>query len=297
MTGIVVMALALVVGRGQFHPSEVLHALTEIGPCATVAAAGLVMIQILLLATRLWAVFPGAPRPSWPRVAYGFCVGQLLNNVIRRSGDVAKVLLVASPASRPGPGRAETAGVVVFDKVVDLTVLSVAFAWAGRGTAIPASGTWSTLAIVAVLGAVMGAALVLRKQSAIVARVVAGMRVARDPRRLAAVAAMAMASWSAEIVALHVLASMLGFDLGVADAVRCLVLLNLGVAIPLSAANLGTFEVSLAFGLHAAGLSLDEGLAIGAAYHVIQLLAIVLCASSLALVRRSWSTAFEPEVS
>jgi uncharacterized membrane protein YbhN (UPF0104 family) len=292
LTAVVLAAIAVVLVRGvKIDPSEVLHALAELGPGAIALAAVLVVCQGLLLMTRLWSLFPTEPRPSWPRVAYGFCVGQLVNNFIRRPGDILKVLLIAgSPPT--GPSRAETVGVVVVDKLVDLAVLFSVLAWVGTGTvAFPVS-------LVVVIGFItLAAVAVLRQRSALVARIVAGMHSARDPRRLAAAAVMAMASWSAELAAIHYLASALGFDLGFADAVRVIVMLNLGVAIPLSAANLGTFEVAIGLGLHAAGMSFADGLAIATAYHAIQILAITLWTFVLAIVRRLAPAAFEPEAS
>jgi hypothetical protein len=132
--------------------------------------------------------------------------------------------------------------------------------------------------------------LVLGRRSGLIRRLAEGMRAVRNPRQLAGAAAMAFCSWSAEIVALHYLAAALGFDLGFAAAVRVLVMLNLGIAIPVSVANLGTYEATVAIGLHAAGMTLTEGVAIGAAYHVIQILGVALFAAGFGIAKQTAPT-------
>jgi hypothetical protein len=59
------------------------------------------------------------------------------------------------------------------------------------------------------------------------------------------------------------------------EAFWVLVVLNLGIAVPISVANLGTFEASMAFGLSRLGLSFSEGLVLAGMHHFIQLVAMV----------------------
>jgi uncharacterized membrane protein YbhN (UPF0104 family) len=288
------LVLALAGGTGV-RGHVVLASLRQLGFGAAALAAGFVMVQILLLATRLWFLAPG--RPSWGRVTYGFALGQLLNNVVRRSGDVAKVLLIADP-TRPELGRAEVAGLLVIDKAVDLAVLGALLAAVGLGQLDPFGGaTWWHATLGGIVVAAIVAAVLLRRRSPLVARVFAGMRAGRDPVKLAGAAALALASWSAEICALRLLAGALGYEVGFADGVRTLVMLNLGIAVPLSAANIGTFEAAIAIGLVAAGLCLEDAVAIGAAYHLVQILAITVWAATGAITRRLLAPRVEPEAS
>ncbi len=277
--------IAIVIARGHVQPSALVEPLTRLGGGAAGLAIGCVMLQLALLATRLWIVFPAASRPSWPRVARAFAIGQLLNNFLRRAGDVLKLLLL-------GGNRSEVVGVLVSDKVIDLVVLCVLVACAGA--TVPVGGWWLAAAAIATAVAIV----VVRRRSPMAARLLHGMSALRDPRRLGAAAWLAVASWSAEIAALHCLAGALGYDLSIADAVRALVLMNVATAVPLSVANLGTFEAGIAVALHAAGMSLAEGVAVGAAYHAIQILATALSALVGAVAYRRWPAPFaQPEVS
>jgi LPXTG-motif cell wall-anchored protein len=61
---------------------------------------------------------------------------------------------------------------------------------------------------------------------------------------------------------------------------------NLGIVFPISIANLGPFEVSIAMGLGLAGVTFSTGLAIGTAYHGLQILGIALLALASIVVKR-----------
>ncbi len=83
------------------------------------------------------------------------------------------------------------------------------------------------------------------------------------------------------------LARAAGSPLSVPAAVGVLVVLNVGIAVPVSFANIGTFEAAAAFGLTRAGVPVAHALAIALLHHVIQVACVVLSAALGSLMARA----------
>jgi uncharacterized membrane protein YbhN (UPF0104 family) len=71
-----------------------------------------------------------------------------------------------------------------------------------------------------------------------------------------------------------VLSSPLGVHLSLAQAIVGLLVLNLGIAIPVSVANVGAYEAATVVGLAPFGVPAGQALALGAMHHAVQLATI-----------------------
>jgi len=60
-----------------------------------------------------------------------------------------------------------------------------------------------------------------------------------------------------------------------------LVLLNVGISVPISVANVGPYEAALAFGLRQAGVPLSSAVVLATVHHALELLAIGLVSAGL----------------
>jgi hypothetical protein len=86
------------------------------------------------------------------------------------------------------------------------------------------------------------------------------------------------AGWVAELVVMVALGAGLGLHLSALQVLRGLVVLNLGIIVPVSVANVGVYEAATVAGLAPAGVSTASAVALGALHHAVQLLAAVVAA-------------------
>jgi len=278
--------LATIPGHG------VIEILGRFSAVVLVSALVLALLQNVFQATRLWILLPGATRLPWWSVVRSFSWGQVVNNFVpARAGDVLKIALVrqlahgattVSPAAdSPGaPTIASVAGsVLIADKVVDIGSLFLlaaveAPAWLRHlsvGTRIlPSRLVWVMVAAVALSSAYM----FRRYASARVRRTVSDLfrgssRLIRLRSVLPALAC-GTAAWMTEAAIMMLLSSSTGIHLTLSSALGVLVVLNIGIAIPISFANVGTFETAVAFGLIRLGNPLPESLSVATVHHLVQ---------------------------
>jgi SAM-dependent methyltransferase len=95
-------------------------------------------------------------------------------------------------------------------------------------------------------------------------------------------------AWLSEATILRVLATRLGFDVSIARAIGVLVVLNLGIAVPLTFANLGTFEAAIVFALGLYGVPASNALAVATVHHAVQAACAIGLPALLAFAARFW---------
>ncbi len=257
--------------------------------------------------TRLWVLLPGPRRASWFDVFRAFNWGQLVNNYVpARAGDILKVALIraVAPDTRVGDESANTprepaaiarasaasiaGSVLIADKIADIgslfgLILLLAPGWLGQMTR-PSWLSTRLVVLVALALTVASTLLLTRLVSArarhVLLEVVRGSSQLLKIRSFASALLFGAAAWLAESATLMTLVSAVGGRLSPAQALGVLVILNLGIAIPVSVANVGTFEAALTFGLTRLGLAAPIALAVATMHHVIQ----VVCLGLLALV-------------
>ena len=72
---------------------------------------------------------------------------------------------------------------------------------------------------------------------------------------------------------------------------RCVFLLNLGIAVPVTVGNLGIFEASLAFGLSRVGIPAEDSLAIATLEHFVKFGGLLFCLGLLRLAKLAGTVA------
>lgn len=90
-------------------------------------------------------------------------------------------------------------------------------------------------------------------------------------RYFAASVAVATVTWLLDAGTLVLSAKAGGAPLSLMQAMACIFVLNIGIAIPLTVANVGVFEASMAFALGAYGLGLEQAIGVATAVHAIKL--------------------------
>jgi len=259
---------------------------------ALLLALGVSLCQMVALATRLWSVFPDEARPGWARVARAFGFGQLANACLPgRAGDVVKVVAIskdeggaaAAAHARPAPATstADATGVMLADKALDLTTLgALVFVFApallvgllaGAAHAAPIAG--ATVLVAAVVGFALhrwwpSAFAKLRRGAKATSAALRGLL---TPSRLATGMTLGCTAWLAEAGSMMILGSPMGVHLSLAQAIMGLLVLNLGIAVPVSPGNVGAYEAATVVGLAPFGVPAAQALALGALHHVVQL--------------------------
>ena len=76
----------------------------------------------------------------------------------------------------------------------------------------------------------------------------------------------------------YILVKALDVSITFLDCIFIVFILNVGTAIPVSVANLGTFEASVVIALSQFGVGSSVGAAVAVAHHMIQVSSVFVCA-------------------
>ncbi len=285
------LVIGLVAGLALDHPEQthaVLSRLARLQLLPLGITLILVVLQLLLQSLRQWAVIPRRFAMSPTAVWRPFVLGEWLNMFApARAGDALRATLLADHEGRSAPALAGAAGAVLADKVADIVALVILCAAAGLLGMLWARARVILLIAAVVAAAALGAWLWLSRPARAAGRAHAwladtahGLDALRDPGRAGLAVLLAIGAWVAEAAALVVICAALGSALTPAEAMLAMVALNVGIAVPVSFANLGTYEAAMAAGLVQAGVPLPVALAAAASHHGIELLAASLASAT-----------------
>jgi glycosyltransferase 2 family protein len=216
-------------------------------------------------------------------------VGQLLNYTAPlRAGDAYKLARLSSNDADPQGRFANVASALVLERVADILalVLVAGLALGSLGgawdlSALPARAIAWRAGVAVALAAIVAVALAVRPPRVVVRFLRDTRETLRSPRFVGCVA-VAIAAWGLDAGALWWTARSGGFAIAFAAAVQCVFVLNVGIAVPVTVANLGIFEATLAFALSRHAIGAESALVIATLDHFVILAGHVLC---VAIVR------------
>jgi uncharacterized membrane protein YbhN (UPF0104 family)/SAM-dependent methyltransferase len=281
------LIVAWMVRRGAVHADELMAAWQRSGILPFLIAGLGAIVQVACQAARFGVIANESAAISIPKGGRIFVFGQAVNLFLpARAGDIGKVVaLAAAPTERAAPKIVGAAAVLVTDKLVDsvgfflMAFLAVpstpraldAIRWAPRAL------EW--IGVVAVLLVASWWAPLPARWRAPIHRAWETTRgTLRDlahPRALLLALGLAIVAWSAEAASLRAVARVVGLELTFGTVMTSLVALNVGTAIPLTPAHIGTFEASLVYGFSLADIPMGPGLAIAGVHHAVQIGALV----------------------
>jgi len=277
------------------------HSLSGVSLATVTLVLLLALCQLGLQALRLWSILPRHAALTPARTAHAFALGEWVNIFTpARAGDALKVVLIHRAAGDCVPLSLPTAtGAIVADKIVDagsLGLLCTAAGLAGlrgltrAGPDLPRAGMVGLGGIAVLL--LVGLAWLRPRSRQWLTRMrhdlMQGLAALTQPSKLFAALGFSLGAWLSELLALRLLCAAIGSALSPPQLVLALALLNLGITVPVSVANLGVYEAALAFGLTRSGVPLPGAVAIATLHHAVQLAGTNLAAGGLAL----WAAAY-----
>ncbi len=281
--------------------AEVFRALKRFSWATVCISLTLAIVQCGAQGLRLWALLPKASDVGSLNLLRIFSLGQLANTFLPgRAGDMYKVASLSRSmfpeANRQfeggATGRAEriaqaAGSVLVADKLVDLGALLflisiVTPSWLAE-ISIP-SLTGSSIKVglsIGVVSLLLTGLYFIRSRRfvsrlrSLFSQVLQGSSGLLNWPTLLMALFFGIAAWALEASVLVSLSSSWDWRLSFSQAIWVLVVLNLGIALPISFANLGTFEAAVAFGLSRFQVPLPEALALAGIHHLLQVGGVV----------------------
>ncbi len=252
--------------------------------------------QILFMILRMYALCPTRPVVPFKSVTFAVAVGHAANMFLpARAGEAMKILWLGRSGGKEEGYVARGAGWILADRVADLAgFLSMILFTGVLGlpefkSVVPFSLWWvaaGAVAIAAIVGILSRVSQKFQNRlKTWTARLKEGLSALKNPTRFGLAWLAALAAWAVELAAMHILTKSLGYDIGISEIFFVLVVLNLAIAVPVSVANVGPFEASVAFALGLFKVPLAASVAIAGAHHLLQLFGI----AGWALFALAWS--------
>src|SRR4051812_23311417 len=221
------------------HPGRLLASLGALPASSVASAVAATMAGVMLVAFR-WRLLLGTRSIEAPiaRLFAALTIGAAVNNVVpARAGDAVRV---ESAHRLTGASRLAIAGSLLSERIFDAFVLAVLVMVGALSTGSTGGFLWLGLGLGAAIAA--GGAVASRFVS------VGGLR------SVAAVLGTTFAIWFADVVMYGALAR--GFDLHISFGALLLLVGvgNLALAIPGTAAGVGSFELVTLAGAHGIGV-------------------------------------------
>lgn len=242
--------------------------------------------QNLCSIQRLRSLIPPSLQIPWWNLAHAISFGQFVNAFLpARAGDVLKVVLM----NRDPSGRVSiTSGAssVVADKIADILALLLLIALTGlyQHPIVKRSFSPSILIYVGVGMIVVWIPswIFIRSRKEIPKwwiELSDGFSTLIRFRHLLPSLILGMGAWVCEAAILVNLVRAQGTLFTLSDSILLLLILNLAISIPISVANLGTFEAAIVWGLSLYDVPIGTALAIATVHHVVQWIALALWVS------------------
>jgi hypothetical protein len=275
----------------HFDTEKLIKAIEKFQPMYLLGVLFAVSGQTMFQINRLWVLFPREAHVSWFHTARAFIYGQFINTFgYVGAGDVLKIVLARKNQDEQGrqiEAGESTALVLVVDKVVDVSsiLLLGSLALLQTSFTIPqvnwAKNSHSLILGISLVGILLYLVFLLLRSyfPQFVKWFKAfqkGLNALRDPQRTLNGLLMGLGCWTCELLALQLLCIAQGFTLSYPQLMLVIILLNLGISVPVTLANIGTFEASMAFALYHVGVPKEISFAIAIVHHLFQLLEISL---------------------
>ena len=298
VSGILLVALGwFVVSQKGLSKEELALALGRFDSRAIGFGIFFVVLQNVFMALRIWGLFPDGHRVKLGSVIHGVFYGQTLNTFVpARAGDILKaVIFTKAPSTGQAVPVMSAAGVIVADKLIDIVslVLIILLTRAYRFsdvTWLPNLSIGNLLIATAILvtfGLILRSFFLSKWEQVVHSfhNFRKGLSGVLDFKKVLFSTLMGLSAWGCEALTLQFLCKYQEFTVSFPQAVFILFVLNLMIAVPISFANLGPFEAAIVFALGKLGAPTVISVAVAAAHHALQMVALLCLTGIVALFR------------
>ena len=294
------IGFGLITRSQEISFSEVMKHISEFETHHLLWALLAAVVQFLCLGIRLFTMLPHNKTLNFLSILSLNSYGQVMNHWLpARTGDVFKVFALSSLGKSAGLRVSRILATLTVDRIaqlISLLVLLTAFnikslrqvSW------LNSEKTW--WAFGALLVVIIIAHLNRQKLLKPLRNFLISSRNMIFSKAFIGALGISTAAWFFECASLMILANALDIYLSLSQAFFVLLIINLGIAIPLSFANLGTYEAAVVFSLTQLGIALSPALAIGVAHHLVQALAVIVCALMFFTINRLRGWSFRAEI-
>jgi len=247
-------------------------------------------VQIVFMTLRFWFLLPNEVPLS--KASQALIFGHLANNFApARAGEALKIVFLNK--GDHSLSLLTATGSFAADKIVDLLSLILLFILFGSYRSsvfhfsLPHWNWW--ILLLSFLGLSGLVVLGIRKSKirekiqVSLAKLAFGFNSIKNPKRASLGLLFGVCCWASEVVALHLLCSAQGLSFSTGEIIGVICVLNLGLSLAVSIANLGTFEASMVYALTKLSCPPETALAIAICHHALQLISVVSLASFLAV--------------
>ena len=286
---LVVMILILLLTQSQTISWEgVLRSLKAIGGQSFFLALCVAIAQYVSVALR-FVVLMSKTSVTPFQCSRIFTNGQLFNHVFpARAGDLYKVIALKRSSPDKSFSTAYVVSALIIERLVSTLVLVLLIVflvdWSTLRIAdLSFVGRTQQLTTVVSVAALAGVALYFMQKKfprlhAWLAELKRSFFTILNVRTFILVVCMSIVMWVLEVWSIKFLAIPLGVDLQLGQGLFVLLLLNVGIAVPVTLGNVGTYEAALVLGLGLWGAGSNDGIAIAVSHHFLQILSLVILA-------------------
>ena len=289
---ILAVLVAVLIQTNAVSWESVFQSLRGIGIQNLLLALCMSVSQYLCIAIRFVVLLPKASASVLRRqICRIYTNGQLLNHLVpARAGDLYKVIALKSASADPNFSSAYVVSALIIERIISTAVLVVL---------ILVLVDWSTLKIAdlsfpdrseqlkTVFLAVLVVGVVLyfvqkksKKLHDWLVELKRSFFTILNLRRFLLIVGFSVVMWIFEVLSMKFVAAPLGIDLQLGQGLFVLFLLNVGIAVPVTLGNIGTYEAALVVGLTLWGVGTNEAIAIALSHHFVQVLSLIILSAS-----------------
>ena len=290
---VVAVLIAIMIKSNTVSWESVFESLRKIGIENFVLALSMAVGQYTVLAIRFVVLLPKTSASVARRqICRIFTNGQLFNHLFpARAGDLYKVIALKGASTDPSFSSAYVVSALIIERIVSTLVLV---------SMIMLLVDWSQLKIadlsfldraeqlktLVVITLAVGIAFYIAQMKSTKLRqwlleLKKSFFTILNPQRFLIVVGLSIVIWSLEVWSMKFVAAPLGIDLQLGQGMFVLLLLNLGIAVPVTLGNIGTYEAVLVVGLGLWGVSTNEAIAIALSHHTLQILSLIILSGLL----------------
>jgi uncharacterized membrane protein YbhN (UPF0104 family) len=286
---VVAILMLVMVKSNTISWQGVLRSLETIGLQNFILALCMALGQYICVALRFVVLIPKAYASRF-QVSRIYTNGQLFNHLFpARAGDLYKIIALKRAAGDQSFSTAYVVSALIIERLVSTLVLVLLIVllvdWSALRLAdLSLVDRAAQLKIALVAAALAGVALYfIQKKSprfhAWLVELKRSFLTILNLRRFVLVMGMSVVMWSLEVLSIKFLAAPLDVELQLGQGLFVLLLLNVGIAVPVTLGNVGTYEAVLVLGLGLWGVGANDGIAIAISHHFLQILSLLILAA------------------